>query len=190
MKAPTYSRILRRLFKLTICLVFWLCQAKAQPVLHWGAVTNGLQLGLNHGDKYCMLFIRNVSAVQGTNYRGIYIHCAPTEIRYTMNLLDPQGKPVDIIPKKLFSLRSSFEHGGSLITNETDQLAQFFATDIFKIQTNGVHTLIVSERFTTNQAFPKVLFPLSLLNPPEMPPAYFLLPPVTNTFEISTNDIR
>jgi hypothetical protein len=190
MKTLIYSRILRVFFCLIIPLAVCSLKTEAQPVLHWGSVTNGLQLGINQGDQYCMVFIRNLSAVQGANYKGVYIHCAPPEIRYEMKLLDPQGKSVEVIPEKLLSLRSSFEHGGSLITNRMDQIISFSAADIFKIQTNGLHTLIVSGRFTTNQVFPKISFPLSLLYPAEKPPTYFLLPPVTNTFNISTNDIR
>lgn len=159
---------------------------KAQLVHHWGATTNGLQLGINSGDPLCMLFIRNVS----TNQRSIYIHRAPPEIRFEMKLLDPQGKPVDVISEKLLSLDSTFRNGGTVITNEIDFAASFSVTDIFKIKTNGLHTLIVSERFTTNIVRPNPDFPFSLIYPPPKPPAYFLFPPVTNTFNISPELVK
>lgn len=157
--------------------------AKAES---WGATTNGLQLGTaifpswninQQSDLLCSIDIRNVS----TNRRSIYIHRAPNEIRYEMKLLDPQGKPVEAISDKLLELGSNFQHGGTVVTNESSaHLVSFFIVDFFKLQTNGLHTLIVSERFTTNQA---------LIFHPNQKFDYFLMPPVTNTFMVSTNDI-
>jgi hypothetical protein len=161
--------------------------ARAQPEPKWGATTNGLQLGstvfqswhTNHqSDWLCELYIRNVS----TNQRKIYIHRVPNEIRYEVQLLNPQGKSVDVFQNKLLSLGSDFQHGGTVLTNEPPAfVVSFYIPEIFDIKTNGLHTLIVSERFTTNQA---------LIFHPNQKFDYFLMPPVTISFMISSNDIN
>lgn len=192
MSALAYSKYIIAFFSFATALAVWPLEARAQNGAIWGASTNGLRLGLkiyskdsfgNEQPPQCILYIQNVS----TNGKSIYIHRAPPEIRYEMKLLDPLGKPLDLIPGKLSSVESSFRNGGTLKSNEIDQITYFFVTDIFKVQTNGLHTLIVAERFTTNSVPPRPTFPFSIFYEPLKPSAYFLLPPVTNTFNISTN---
>jgi hypothetical protein len=178
MKSSIYSLVLA-FFTLALTLIFWPGEINAQPIPQkWGATTNGLQLGINVSYPFCMVFIRNVS----TNQRSIYIHRAPEGMRYKMQLLDPKGRPADIASNQLLDLESAFRNGGTLITNEPPgQLTFFSISDVFRIETNGLHTIIISERFTTNQALPFH---------PNQKFDYFLMPPVTNAFMVSSNDLK
>ena len=189
MKISANSYKTFKLLCLFLLVAAWALMAVAQPNLNWGAITNGLQLGISQGGPFCVMYIRNTDAIQGTNYRGVFIMCAPPERRYMVKLLDPQGKPVDLIPKKLTSINQMFTHGGTIITNTVEEFASFSVIDVFKVQTNGLHTLIFSEFVTTNKTKPRLPPSLSASFEASKSPTYFLLPPVTNTFNILTNDI-
>ena len=165
-----------KIFLLSLFLISLFSVGKAQPIQIWGAATNGLELGMSvtnssgidgRYDLVCEVDIQNTSA-----NRSIFLQFAPPEQRYEMELLDPKDGRVDAMPEALMSKVKRPFRRGTAITNEVNQTDWFFISDVFDIKTNGIYTLIVSERATTNNIRGKQ-------------PAFFLFPPVTNKFIIS-----
>lgn len=163
------------------CLtVFCLCaaltthgQTAEDLVKQWGAATNGLRLGLNVHLKdswgrertpECIVYIQNVSSNRlawGLTTAG----------RETVRLFSPSGEvAVCSGPSaaKNFKRRPVYAHppGGIIY------VASFSLTNLFDLKTNGIYTLVVSVRATTNVIHGR------------RNPFYFVLPPVTNTFEL------
>jgi hypothetical protein len=151
-------------------------QAKSEPM--WGAATNGVRLGLTvvTGEKWTQSQSPECNVyVQNTGSNKLFLQFEPTELRYDLELRDQLGR-VEMIRSQLKSnIKRPFRRG-TLSANEVMQSDYFFVGQIFKLRTNGWHTLIVSEQITTNNLPPKRLgiFGKS--------PTYFLLPAVTNTF--------
>ncbi len=157
-----------------------------EPV--WGAATNGINLGLRIGevkemrenDSYCEIDMKNMS----TN--RLYIWVPPLERRYEIELLGPDGRRIRQL--KPFSLSHqnpwlaleplSAKHGNWV------SLDWCFIKDTFDMRTNGLYTLIVSARVNVFTNFS--------IGHSQMrsEPVYFLLPPVTNTFNISPEQLK
>jgi hypothetical protein len=156
-----------------------------QPQHIWGAATNGICAGVevmqsdwpsHKNDFYCDIDVRNMS----TN--RLYIWVPPVEQRYEIELRGPDGrrirqlKPLTHVQAHLWLARESF---GQDPFSEKSNLDWFFLKDTFDVRTNGLYTLIVSTRVNayTNFAIGRSQM--------RSEPSYFLLPPVTNTFNVS-----
>lgn len=150
----------------------------------WGKATNGLSCGIRviqshrigHAhDFYCDIDVRNLS----TN--RLYIRILPLEQRYEIKLLGPDGrqirqlKPLFWSYKQLWLYREPFNLDP---LPERKSIDWFWLKETFDVRTNGLHTLIVSVRANafTNYVVGR--------NKMRQKPAYFLLPPVTNVFNI------
>ena len=160
----------------------WHVLAQSQPqqplFSHvWGVASNGICAGVEvrQSDFYCDIDVRDVS----TN--RLYIWVPPIERRYEMELRGPDGrrirqlKPLTHVQAHLWLARKPFDQDQF---SEKRNLDWFFLKETFDVQTNGLHTLIVSVRVNVFTNFS--------IGRSEMreKPVYFLLPPVTNTFNI------
>ena len=140
----------------------------------WGAATNGIRLGVkvyltdSWGRGQFPLVHVNV---QNVSTHKIVFSFASVEHRYQMELLGPDGQRLDLLSEDLAAAIKHKRRPVSLLANEIDQVDYFFVSDVFGVKTNGSHTLVVSERATTN-------------NIRVRSPTYFLFPPVTNTFNV------
>lgn len=184
----------RRLFVLIIGMAVILPRcvlAQSQQTLPphiWGAVSNGLCAGVrvrqsdwHINDFECDIDVRNMT----TN--RLYVFLPPLEQRYEIELLGPDGhrirqlKPLffgqkSIVDRMRWRDREPFGQEPSL--DERNSVNWFFLKDIFDIRTNGQFTLIASIRVNafTNFGIGQAQM--------RSKPSYFLLPPVTNTFNI------
>lgn len=165
------------LFMLVVALAFWSFGLEAQPKYVWGAATNGVQLGLGISqvtgwrtngvrEFLCEIVMQNVS----TN--RITLRFATDRERNEILLHTLGGGQVQLLTQHLPVHMNQQIHPILLTTNDIAEVNWFFLTDIFKVQTNGTYSLIVTERATTNNILVKK-------------PFYFSFPPVTNTFTFS-----
>jgi len=153
-----------------------LTQYQSQPI--WGAVSNGICAGvdirravddLNKEDFCCNLEVGNMS----TN--RVWVWLPPLEHRYEIELRGPDGQRIRQVKPLVFAQKHPM---GLAPLSKNGSLDWCFLKDTFDVRTNGLHTLIVSVRVNvfTNFAVGRMQM--------QAKPDYFLLPPVTNTFNI------
>ena len=163
--------------------------ALAQPedarlLATWGVPSNGICAGIyvrksdwitHANDVMCEIFVRNMS----TNRLWIWV--PDDERRCEFDLRSPDGerirqlKPIHVNDSNPFYGLEPF----SATNGNWYCLDWFFLKDRFDIQTNGLHTLVVSVRFNAFTNFPDGRSVM------RRRPVYFLTPPVTNTFNIA-----
>jgi hypothetical protein len=139
----------------------------------WGVATNGIRAGLkiilpDSGYSYihipkCIMYFQNV----GTNTNNVIFR-----VRYKAELRGPDGNPIELNPGQEIPVHNQRKIS-SPRPRETDQIDFFSIPEVFQVRSNGIHQLIISVQAATNRWHGKL--------------TYFDMPPVTNTFEISTN---
>ena len=141
----------------------------------WGGVTNGARLGMETYTKdsfgkdcppFTILCVQNVS----TNF--FYLLFPKPDRRYAAELRGPGGQRIGLRAGKKLSDHDKLVRR-SLRPNEVSQIDHFSIPDLFALPTNGTYELVISAIACTN---------LFLRGEP----SYFLLPPVTNTFDTTT----
>ena len=176
------------------------CMAVWPPNSVWGNITNEVyvgmdittnNLGLGH-PPLCILYIKTTSTNE------IHLRFPRTPTRFDrIELYGPDGQAINL--KQGITI-SDFD--GVIRTyvsgNKIAEVDHFSISDTFDIKTNGQYQLVISLMATTNiwwkppmrvEVAPDGRYtnvPLPTTNTP----IYFIFPPVTNTFSISTNDIR
>ena len=154
-----------------------------QPQTVWGAVSNGVCAGVfikqsdwgssHKDDFYCNMELGNMT----TNLFWVWF--PPFERCYEIELRGPDGQPIRQLKPLFHSHKISWSGLKPLSTNSTSgSFDWFFLKDTFDIRTNGQFTLIASMRVNVFTKFG--------IGQAQMrsEPSYFLLPPVTNTFNI------
>jgi hypothetical protein len=140
----------------------------------WGSATNGARLGMETYTRdsfgkdcppFSILYVQNVS----TNF--VYLVFPKLDRRYTAELRGPGGQRVGLRTGKKLSDHDKVVRRG-LKPNEIEQIDHFSIPDVFVLLTNGTYELVISARACTN-----VLW--------KGEPVYFLLPPVTNIFDVT-----
>jgi hypothetical protein len=174
---------------LVSCLVvssWWSALAQPQlpqplPQQVWGAASNGVCVGVCVGhnkslgeknDIYCDIDVRDISS------NRLYIWVPPLERRYEIELRGPDGQRI----RQIRPFISSQTHpwlGREPFSDDKHCLDWWFLKETFDVRTNGLHTFIVSARVN---AFTNFVVGRSEMR---RKPVYFLLPPVTNTFDVS-----
>ncbi|GEM_PF-6972474 len=163
-----------------VLAVLCLCVAFATPgqsadnlVQQWGAATNGLRLGLTvflkdswgrEQPPECIVYAQNVTSNR-MDWR--LAPESPQDIR----LFYPRGQEAMLHRNALAAINRR-HHPVAHEGGEVDQLKSFSITSLFDLKTNGIHTLVVSGRATTNVVHGR------------RNPVFFTLLPVTNNFEI------
>jgi len=154
----------------------WAQPEQPQPV--WGMPSNGICGGIcvtqsdwptHANDFYCDIDVRNMST------KRLYIWLPPLEQRYEIDLRGPDGRPIRQLKSVFLSQKHPF---GLEPFPDWYSVDWFFLKDTFDVRTNGQFTLIVSVRAN---AFTNFAVGRSQM---QNEPSYFLLPPVTNTFNI------
>ncbi|MGH7988843.1 MAG: hypothetical protein ACREDS_01425 [Limisphaerales bacterium] len=168
-----------------------------QPETVWGAVSNGVCAGAfieqsNWGssykdDFYCCMELKNMT----TNL--LWGWFPPLEQRYEIQLLGPDGKQVRQLKPFSSGLHTQWSGLSPFSTNSTScSLDWFFLKNTFDIRTNGQFTLIASVRVNVFTNFIAGQYQMQR-NPIDIlmrgKPTYFLLPPVTNTFDILPQEL-
>jgi hypothetical protein len=184
MKSSTFKTVL--MAALTMILP-WLTLAQQptqnQPKTVWGAVSNGICAGVSSepsdwpshkGDFTCSMELGNT----GTNF--LWVWFPPFEQRYEIQLLGPDGNRVRQLKPLFHSLKTRYS--GLPPFPKTGDFDWFFLKDTFDIRTNGQFTLIASVRVNVFTNF------IAGQSQMQSEPSYFLLPPVTNTFNISPSE--
>jgi hypothetical protein len=155
----------------------------------WGVATNGLSGGIcvepsdqpsHKGDFYCDIDVRNMT----TNSLSILV--PRLDQRYEIELRGPDGRRIAQLKPFLPNPKwgSDWSHWLGREPYNSDPLSErgclswFFLKETFDVKTNGLHTLIVSVRVNafTNFAIGREEMRKNT--------SYFLLPPVTNTFNV------
>lgn len=154
----------------------------------WGAVSNGLCAGVrvrqsdwHINDFECYIDVRNMT----TN--RLYIFLLPLEQRYEIELRGPDGQRIHQLEPLFFGQKSITDRmrwrdrepfGQEPSLDERNSVNWFFLKDTFDIRTNGQFTLIASMRVNafTNFGIGQAQM--------RSEPSCFLLPTVTNTFNI------
>jgi hypothetical protein len=108
----------------------------------------------------------------------LYIWVPPLERRYEIELRGPDGRKIHQLKPFLLGQRNPWLVQEPFSTNENGCLNWFFLKDTFDVRTNGQFTLIVS---VPVNAFTNFGIGQSQMR---SEPSYFLLPKVTNTFNI------
>ena len=161
-------------FAALFCLLLCTTRVHAQDQIVWGSATNGLRLGLSVSlhDGWsqarapeCVIYVQNVE----TNRH--FFEFARGEDRLAVELVAPDGSCVQRIGGDQATRLTRGTTRGTLLSGDRDVVGFFLVTNLFSLKTNGSHTLIVSGRATTN-------------NIPERNRAYFVFPPVSNTFYV------
>lgn len=148
----------------------------------WGAPTNGLHLGVeispfdNKRDRppVCTLYVQSA----GTNEVNLRIPGAPKRF-HRFELHGPDGRLISLQPDKTQLQNFNGVRRTMISSNNQSRSLEvgfFSIPDNFELKTNGQYRLVVSLTVSTNEIWMKN-------------PAYFSLPPTTNVFLISTNDI-
>jgi len=170
----------------------WLALAQQptlnQPQILWGAASNGVCVGISikqsdwgsshKDDFYCNMELGNMT----TNHLSAWF--PPFEKRYEIELRGPDGRRVRQLKPLFWSQKTRWSGLKPLSTNSTSgSMDWFFLKDTFDVRTNGQFTLIASMRVN--------IFPTFIAGESQMrrEPSYFLLPPVTNTFEIPPENL-
>lgn len=177
----------RPLPMLAVVALFSLWYALAQPQPPqplpphiWGPASNGVCVGVcvrqsdwptHKRDFNCDIDLRNTS----TN--RLYIWVPPLERRYEIELWGPDAQRIRQL-KPLISAQTKPWLGREPVSDEWHCLDWCFLKETFDVRTNGLHTLIVSARVN---AFTNFAVGRSAMR---RKPVYFLLPQVTNTFNI------
>lgn len=177
-------------------MIFIPCLAWTQPASDpplpphvWGAATNGISGGLrvNQSDWYCSIDIRNVTTNE------LYIWIAPLKKRYEIELRGPNGEKIPQL-KSFLPIQNAGGDSGHIFGrrpyNSQDPLAEkgclgwFYLKETFDIRTNGLHSLILSVRANAFTNFGEGRAVM------RKEPSYFLLPPVTNMFNIPLEALK
>ena len=141
--------------------------------LKWGSVTNGARLGMETHTRdsfgracppLCVLYAQNVSS----NFS--YLVFPRPDRRYVAELRGPDGKQIGLKTAKQLSEHDKVVRRG-LKPNEVSQIDHFSIADIFVLPTNGNYQFVIAAAACTNLLL-------------RADTAYFLLPPVTNTFHV------
>ena len=152
------------------------------PII-WGVATNGVCFGfyMEHADWgsgkkddiYCNMELGNTT----TNFLWAWL--PRFEQRYDIELRGPDGKRIRQIKPLFNAMKSHWTGLRPISTNSTSgSLDWCFIKDTFDVRTNGVYTLIASVRVNVFTSF------IAGQSKMRNEPTYFLLPPVTNTFNI------
>jgi hypothetical protein len=154
-----------------------------QPHVIWGAVSNGVCAGVSiepsdwpshKGDFICSMELGNMTS------NLLWTWFPPFEQRYEIQLLGPDGNQVRQTRPFFHSLKTRYSGLKPVSTNSTSGSFDWcFIKDTFDVQTNGQFTLIASVRVNV---FPSFIAGQSAM---QNKPAYFSLPPVTNTLYVS-----
>jgi len=140
--------------------------------IQWGATTNGVQLGLEitnikvgpENPPLCIVYVKNTgNALLDAKFKKAE--------DFRVDLLGPSNQKVKVKLGKWISEESTGKRK-AIRTNDVRQVTFFSVPDLFLIETNGPHKLIVS-------------IPVSTNFPGRWERTYFLLPPVTNTVELT-----
>jgi hypothetical protein len=187
--------IVRRFLVLMVGITIISHRAWTQPLSQiplpphiWGAASNGICGGLRvrQNDLYCDIDVRNMT----TN--RLYIWVPRLDRRYEIEFQGPDGQRVPQL-KPFFpninsmSMRSHWlgrEPCSQDPLSEKRDLNWFYLKDTFDVRTNGLHTLIVSVRVNAFTNFGIGSYQM------RREPSYFLLPPVTNTFNILPEQLK
>lgn len=151
----------------------------------WGVASNGICAGVDirqsdwpshKNDFECDMEVGSVS----TNFLWVWL--PPLEQRYEIELRGPDGQRIRQLKPLFFSQKTPWLGLRSLSKNGS--LDWCFLKDTFDVRTNGLHTLIVSMRVNVFTNF--------VVGQSQMrsEPVYFLLPPVTNTFNIPPGQVK
>ncbi len=153
-----------------------------QPQTVWGAASNGICAGvfikqsdwgsLNKNDFYCNMELGNIT----TNLFWVWF--PPLEQRYEIELWGPGGQRIRQLKPLFFSQKNPWLTREPFSEDEKHCLDWCFLKDTFEVRTNGQFTLIVSVRVN---AFTNFAIGRSQMR---TEPVYFLLPPVTNSFNV------
>jgi len=163
-----------------VLAVLCLCVAFATPgqsadnlVQQWGAATNGLRLGLTvflkdswgrEQPPKCIVYGQTITS------NRTYWQLAP-EAPQDIRLFYPGGREATLRRGALAAINRR-RHPQAGERGSIVQLKSFSLASLFDLKTNGIHTLVVSGRATTNVIHGR------------RNPVFFILPPVTNNFEI------
>jgi hypothetical protein len=187
MTFPIFRKVL--IAAMTIILP-WLALAQYvnQPKTVWGAASNGVCAGVSSkqsdwpsykNDFECSMELGNLT----TNLMWVWF--PPFEQRYEIELRGPDGNRIRQLKPLFHSLKTRYSGLAPLSTNSTSgSFDWFFLKDTFDIRTNGQFTLIASVRVNV---FTNFGIGQSQM---QSDPTYFLLPPVTNTFNISPEKLK
>jgi hypothetical protein len=109
----------------------------------------------------------------------LYVWLPPLERRYEIELRGPDGQqirqlqPLSLRQRHWLGLEPYPKKNGNWYS-----LEWWFLKKTFDVRTNGLHTLIVSARVNAFTNFSAGRYEM------RRKPVYFLLPPVTNTFNV------
>jgi len=153
----------------------------------WGAVSNGICAGVyvepsdwpHKNDFECSIELGNMT----TNLLWAWI--PPFEQRYEIELQGPDGNRIHQLKPFFHSFKTYFSGLAPLSTNSTSGSFDWCSIkDTFEIRTNGQFTLIASMRVNVFTNF--IVGQMQM----QSEPSYFLLPPITNTFNISATSVQ
>jgi hypothetical protein len=187
--------MLKKLLILMVGLTSILRLAWAQPLSQppfpphiWGTVSNGVSGGvcMRENDLYCDIDVRN------TTTNRMYIWVPRLDRRYEIELRGPDGQRIPQLKPFLPNPNWGSDRSHWLLRapysqdpfSEKRVLSWFHIKDTFDVRTNGLHTLIVSVRVN---AFTNFGIGQDQMRKER---AYFLLPPVTNIFNISPGQLK
>jgi hypothetical protein len=153
----------------------------------WGATSNGICAGISiepsdwpshKGDFICSMELGNMT----TNHLSAWF--PSFEQRYEIELCGPDGQRIRQLKPFLQALHTKWSGLKPLSTNSTSRSLDWcFIKDTFDIRTNGQFTLIASMRVNVFTNF--IVGQMQM----QSEPSYFLLPPVTNTFNIPPENL-
>ena len=189
MKPSTFKTVLMAALA-TILPWLTLAQPSTQnkPQTVWGVVSNGVCVGVyvepsdlspQKNDFNCCMELGNIT----TNLFWVWF--PPLEQRYEIELRGPDDQRIRQLKPLFWSQKTRWSGLKPLSTNSTSgSLDWFFLKDTFDIRTNGLFTLIASVRVNV---FTNFSIGQSQM---QSEPSYFLLPPVTNRFDILPEQIK
>ena len=163
----------------------WLALAQSQqplPTHIWGAASNGICAGVSiepsdwPSRKFDFAYNIELGNMT-TNF--LWAWFPQFEQRYKIELRGPDGQQVRQLRPLFHAMKSHWTGLRPLSTNLTScSLDWCFIKDTFDVRTNGAYTLIASVRVNVFTSF------IAGQSKMRNEPTYFLLPPVTNTFNI------
>ena len=162
---------------------------KSQPQVVWGVATNGVCAGISivhtgwgssqKDDIYCNIELGNMT----TNF--LWTWFPRFEQRYEIELRGPDGDRIRQVKPLFHSQKTLWSGLPPLSTNSTScSLDWFFLKDTFDVRTNGQFTLITSVRASVFTNF------IAGQSKMQSQPTYFLLPPVTNKFNMLLEQVK
>jgi hypothetical protein len=161
-----------------------------QLQLTWGAASNGICAGIyfrksdlssHENDVLCEACLLNLT----TNRLWVWV--PPFEKRYEIALWGPDGRRIHQLKPLLLAQHTPYLglEPFSATNGNWCSMDWCLLKDTFDVQTNGLHTLVVSVRVNAFTNFSAGRYVMS------RKPVYFLTPPVTNVFNImSMGELR